>query len=211
MLSTQKYYNNIPQKIGSYTLVEVYNDSISDENFQGYKIFPIKDINNINQVIEDTIVNELGQPGDEYQLAILAGHDGNQYNHNIVYAVWYTDEEPTYPAEPIVPAMPAPDPQFNVWQEITVNNSGVDTNATVILTVNHGDIELMINDDYFLIKGNITDGARCTINRDGVSINNIPAMEYIITNQPILKHGQNTIKVNKTNITHIDIQYKTTY
>ena len=84
-----------PITIPDYCLTEIYKDSITKENAIGFALFPItgKSNDEIKTMIAEKAEN-MKPEGYENKI-ILAGRTKEEFNHNIVYCVWYINDIPT--------------------------------------------------------------------------------------------------------------------
>lgn len=216
MDNTLVMYPNLqynPIKIPAFTLVEIYKDKVSKENGLGYTIIPIENLS--NQEIKDIAraKAELVKPSGYSNYTLLTG-DKEEYDHKIIYAVWYADEVPSYPQEPDIESLTPAQP-LNIWHTVEVNNEAAPTFVTITLTCSALDntLEFYINNDYFAIDiKNPKDGVNeIAISKEGVSYNGKPIDSFKMTSAPKLKAGMNYIKVNSIGVSKIDIKYRQKY
>lgn len=220
MLQTLNTYPNLysnPIVIPAYTIVEVYKDAITSANQLGYCIFPIKDKTKeeLEQEIRTFVTNEKPTGYDDNNLAILGGHETNEYDYRIVYAVWYVNSPPDYPHTPTI--IPPADPvePFNKFNEIEINNAGsAQTDVTLTLSiVRTGMVEVKINEDIFKvnIKKLASNSNTIIIDKNGVLFNGKKYDNYDFSSTPTLKRGINTIGVTKEHISNLKIDYNPIY
>lgn len=214
MENTLNTYPNLqfnPIKIPDFTLLEIYKESIAPTNGIGYCIIPIRD--KTKEEIEQEIESKAATASHEgyTKLKVLSTGD---YNHKIVYAVWYEGDEPTYPQEPEVSVL-TPAPPLNIWKELEVENVAAPTYITVTLTCSAFDkpLEFYINHDYFAIDIEKPEEGvnEVIVSREGVSYNGKPIDSFKMTSAPKLKAGTNSIKVNSVGISHVGIKYRMKY
>lgn len=206
-----------PIKIADYTILEFYKDSISPDNRLGYYILPIED------VPLDTIKTKIAGLAEETypdgytNYVILADRTGVQnydsFNHRICFVVFYTGSEvPIYPAEPAITETGTPAEPFNAWNEITIENQGNPTYATLSLTIDSTDslpLVFYVNEDKFSVS--IASPGELKISQQGIYLNNTKLSDFELTNWPYLKMGNNSIRVPKKNVTHLKISYAEQY
>jgi hypothetical protein len=213
MDNTLVMYPNLqynPIKIPDFTLLEIYKDTIDVSNGLGYCIIPIEGLS--GQEIKDKAraKAEIVKPADKDNYILFA--DGG-YDHKIIYAVWYSGDVPTLPAEPEVMEL-IPNQPHEVWHEVEVDNPAAPSFITVTLTLTAFDnVEFYINDDYFAIdiKKPVAGVNEVIINREGVSYNGKPIDSFKMTSAPKLKAGVNYIKAKCSNISNIGIKYRKKY
>lgn len=197
-----------PIEIPEFTLVEFYKESIAAQNGLGYCIIPIKGLS--QEQIETEIRNKGTAVAHEGYTKFKVLSTGD-FNHKIVYGVWYETDEPVYPQEPEIESL-TPAAALNIWKEIEVENAAAPTYITVTLTCSSfvDTIEFYINKDYFAIDiKEPVDGVNIiTITKDGVVYNGNPIDSFKMTSAPKLQAGANSIKVKTIGVTNIDIKYK---
>lgn len=215
MDNTLVMYPNLqynPIKIPDFTVLEIYKDSIATDKGLGYCIIPIEGLT--QQQIRDAAKAkaDLVQPEGYTNYTLLTGA-GDEFNHKIVYGVWYMGEAPTYPDEPSTEVL-TPEQPHNIWHEIEVENPSAPSFITVTLTCSALDhVEFYINNDYFAIDIDkpVSGVNDIVINKEGVSYNGKPISNFKMTSAPKLKTGVNYIKVNCVSISKIGIKYRQKY
>ena len=211
--STIKNSQNADIKIPDSCILEIYKDSITTSNSLGYSILPLKDITNIEQAISNR-VNEV-RPLGYSKLAILAGENNILFNHCIVYCIFYNgDVAPTYPATPAIERLPEPTNSLNVWEDLTITNNGakeadLDLYIETIVS-NDKKVEFYINDIYYLVLYNGNTNT-IEINTKGVFIDGIQTDQFKMKQLPTLSSGENHIRIKKTNINKLTINYNLIY
>lgn len=215
MDNTLVMYPNLqfnPIKIPDFTILEIYKDTIAIESGLGYCIIPIEGLT--KQEIRDKAKEkaDLVQPSGYTNYTLLTGAS-DEFNHKIVYAVWYQGEAPSYPDEPEVIEL-TPGQPHNIWHEIEVTNPAAPSFITVTLTCSaFGHLEFYINDDYFAIDIDkpVSGVNEVIISKDGVTYDGKPIDNFKMSSAPKLKAGVNYIKVNSVNISKIGIKYRQKY
>lgn len=205
-----------PITIPDYCLTEIYKDSITKENAIGFALFPItgKSNDEIKTMIAEKA--ESMKPEGYENKIILAGRTKEEFNHNIVYCVWYINDIPTYPAEPIIEPIGTPSEEVSPYENFVVENNGaINTYCELAFTITDftEDIEFYVNDEYFVITPSIYyEGENVyVVNKDGVFYAHEPIHSFVFNNMPFLAPGINKIKVKTTNVSNIEINFNEKY
>lgn len=210
MISNINTYPNLqfnPFPIPGFTVIEIYKDTIAEDNSLGYCILPVEGLD--DEQIETKVreLVEASNPGEYQNLAVL----NKGFNHKICYAVWYNDVAPEFPEEPVPQPMPEPAAPFNVWEEIEVDNPGQTVPLTLEITCSSlvEPIGFYINDVLFSITiGKPLVGENIIVaDRTGVSYSNKKIDTFDFPTMPVLKNGKNILKFNKTNVSAVKLKY----
>lgn len=219
MNNTLTFFNNLqydPIQIDDFCIVEVYKNSISDENILGYYIQPLNGVTNP----KETIANRVKQLAavDLDGLAILPGRELNLYSHKVVYAVFYdtNDAAPIYPLMPDQVDLGTPANPLDIYETIEIENEGTLTDCTInlALAASAKEVEFFINDQrYFVDISNYPrlDNATMIISKNGVSYGSLPIDSFKFSKPPQLEHGVNILRVNKIMVSDIEITYTRKY
>ena len=211
-LVTYKDLGHDPIVIDDYCVVQVYKNEIALSNAEGYFIQPLNGLTNPKQTIEER-VRKIGNPDNFEHLVILAGRRLDSFSRRIIYAVWYNgDIEPTYPARPTIEVLPEPDDRFNLFSSNKITNRGAKTNCKVTLTLGRTDIpvEFYINGDYFIIdvsKETPQLENVLVVDSTGVTYNSLPIDTFDLETNPSLDNGENVIRVLKSAVKKVKVEY----
>lgn len=212
MVSNLNTYPNLqynPISIQDFCVVEIYKDTIVKENSLGYCILPIKE-GDMEQKIREKVAESM--PEGYTNLAILAGRAKVEYNHKVVYAVWYQNEMPTYPEAPVISDLPPVSAAYNIYQEIEVNNLGTaPAYIELELTCSSVDepIDFYINGKFFsvTIEKNAADTHTLILNKNGVFYNGAAIDTFICPSAPRIESGINHLLFNRSNIQNVKLNY----
>lgn len=210
-------YENLqmePIEIQPYSIVEIYAGNLDDTSCLGYYIQPVVD----EMATEIEIkVKQIADKSSEYDsFIILAGNNSQDYRYRKVYAVWYnaTDGTPTFPPEKEVPEIGNPAKQPEVYSTFTIDNEGVDSPATIELTIGNSTdrvVELWLNDNYMTITlpEILTESNNVVIvSANGVLLNQQIIDTFNIQSIPKIKNGSNSLKIKNINVTKAKVTYK---
>lgn len=204
-----RYYN--PISIPDYSILEIYKDNISQDNFLGYTIIPLKDMS--PQEIETNMIDRAYElkPSGYPNLKMLYGRERKSFKNKRVFAVWYKTTEPNYPEAPVYTEPLPPVETDYGFNTIVIENAGAaDTDVQLILsTEKKGDVEVYINDDYYSIKIDKIprESNEITINNKGVLYNGRPYDNFTFATVPTLRKGTNKIKVSKSLVKKVKVDY----
>lgn len=201
-------------KINNSCLLEIYKNTVSNENCLGYTILPLANITDIETAIRNKVASSA--PSGYTKLAILAGNKQASYNHRIIYCVWYKGETPPkMPTEPIIDRLPSVSAPLDVFEVFNVSNQGIkNTNIELVFNIidsSDKQIEFYINDQKYLINNTLDYNYTMVVNEHGVLINNKPYDNFDFNNVPYLIPGENIIKIKKTNVSGLTINYEPYY
>lgn len=211
-------YDAIP--IQDYTIVEVYKDSIAEDNSLGYTILPIEGLNidTIETKIAEIAATNLPSGYENY--VVLPGrnetHDYDSYNHRVCYLIYYTsDTAPTYPDAPDIGEAIEPATAFNKWNIANIAYYGaIPSPLTLYFTVVKGckTLEFYLrNEDYFSIplKDFDTDTSLVVVSNEGIYQDGVELIDYEMTNYPIIEPtgtaapSYNSLKVDKKWVSNV--------
>lgn len=195
-----------PIEIPDYCVLELYKDTMADDNYIGYYIVPI------GGLTKDEIATKLttlAGTQDGYTNFILLGN--NTYSRKRIAGVFYNDTVPTYIEGKSTVTTQTAASALNVYQEQTVTNNGIEVPCTIIVTVTDttNPIELYINNNYIAFTA--TETGDYTIENEVCTFGGKIIDDFGSFDTVTLKHGDNVIKVNATNVSKVQVTYTETY
>lgn len=208
MYENQQYE---PLPIPNFTIVEVYQDTISPTTGLGYFIVPLTD--NSQDAITEKI--RAATPEGYTQFAVYT--DDMDLKNKVIYAVFYQgDTPPEPPAKPEFTEQVAATP-YDIYKSMEITNDGAPAyiNLTIELeetTEKEVEIDFYINKNHYLITIPIVKGENIvTIDKDVVMYAGLPILNASIDVFPQLQHGVNVIKVNGLTIKRVIGKYQKKY
>lgn len=201
-------------QIPDFTVLEIYKESIAINNSLGYCIIPIANLS--DKEIKDEIAAKAALAAHEgySNCKIMAGRTYDNFNHKIVYAVWYNDVEPQYPEIPSDTPLNEPAAPCDIWFTKEIDNPDAALGSLSIdieCSSFEEPIEFYLNDNYYKVWVNkpVQGNNIVTVNEKGVFYNSKQIDTFEMDMPPYFDKQRNIFKIKATNA--LKVSYSIVY
>lgn len=195
--------------IPQYTVLELYKDSVLDDNYVGYYIVPIEGLT--KEEIKTKLLELAGTYEGYSYVKLLVSKDETkeQFKYKRVYGVYFNNTEPVYPTVAVQEQTIPTGTLVDVWQTNEIENGGIEVPCSIKLTAAAGDesIEFYLNNNHVSIEK--YEAGEVVIS--SIAKNNGKTIECSFDEIPTLKNGTNILKTKATNITKVEVEFTEAY